>query len=241
MTNILGTLLVPSGLIAVLLILGLVLMCFSSRRRIGRMSVLVAACMYLVFSWGPTAYALLRPLEDRYRAVVDPNELESPKSIIVLAGYAANNPALPPTDRISYSAAYRVLAALWLASSHPDTRVIVSGSGSSATGLSDALIAAGLADHRIDVDALSTDTAHSGKNVKADLPCVLVTSAGHMPRAMAAFQAQGISCTAAPVEFYTKSKLGPFDYLPQPYNLRLSDLAMHEYLALVFYRLTGRI
>ena len=55
------------------------------------------------------------------------------------------------------------------------------------------------------------------------------------------FRRQGVECIPAPVEFYTTYALGSFDYLPSPRNLALTDLAIHEYLGLAWYRFRGRI
>jgi uncharacterized SAM-binding protein YcdF (DUF218 family) len=62
-----------------------------------------------------------------------------------------------------------------------------------------------------------------------------------MPRAMAAFRAAGFPIDAYPVDFRTR---GPID-LVRPFHtlsngLRQTDTAVHEWIGLVAYRLTGK-
>src|SRR5208282_2942524 len=68
---------------------------------------------------------------------------------------------------------------------------------------------------------------------------LLVTSAYHMPRAMAAFRAAGFPVEAYPVDWRTR---GPIDVV-RPFaslgdGLRRTDTAMHEWVGLLAYRLS---
>jgi uncharacterized SAM-binding protein YcdF (DUF218 family) len=102
----------------------------------------------------------------------------------------------------------------------------------------------GLPAERVTLDDTAVNTGDSAKHLRqrdSDASCVLVTSAGHMPRAMGVFKRQGIQCIPAPTEFYSTYPMGFFDYLPSPRNLVLSDLAVHEYLGIAWYRLRGRL
>jgi uncharacterized SAM-binding protein YcdF (DUF218 family) len=70
---------------------------------------------------------------------------------------------------------------------------------------------------------------------------LLVTSAYHMPRAMAAFRAVGFVVEAYPVDWRTR---GPGD-LTRPFGslaegLRQTDTAVREWVGLLVYRLTGK-
>jgi len=70
---------------------------------------------------------------------------------------------------------------------------------------------------------------------------ILVTSAYHMPRAMAAFRAAGFPIEAYPVDWRTR---GPVDALT-PFKsvadgLGRTDTAVREWVGLVAYRLSGK-
>jgi uncharacterized SAM-binding protein YcdF (DUF218 family) len=68
---------------------------------------------------------------------------------------------------------------------------------------------------------------------------ILVTEAFHMPRAAEAFEAAGFEVTAAPADFQagTLSLDEPGAYLPSPWALTRSYLALHELLGRMWYRL----
>ncbi len=69
---------------------------------------------------------------------------------------------------------------------------------------------------------------------------LLVTHAWHMPRAQAAFEANGLSVTPAPTVFVgSGSTLSVFDFIPSAPGLTKSYYAMHEAIGLIWYRLHG--
>lgn len=65
----------------------------------------------------------------------------------------------------------------------------------------------------------------------------LVTHAWHMPRAMAAFEREGLVVTAAPTDFATAPSLALFDWLPSPRGLQSSYYFFHEALGRIAYAL----
>jgi uncharacterized SAM-binding protein YcdF (DUF218 family) len=70
---------------------------------------------------------------------------------------------------------------------------------------------------------------------------LLVTSAYHMPRAMAAFRAAGFAVQAYPVDWRTRGIMDatrPFASLSD--GLSRTDTAIHEWIGLLAYRLSGK-
>lgn len=65
---------------------------------------------------------------------------------------------------------------------------------------------------------------------------LLVTSAWHMPRSVACFQAAGLQVIAAPTGFRSPST-GATDWIPHWHGLRDSCLALHEYVGRLAYGL----
>jgi uncharacterized SAM-binding protein YcdF (DUF218 family) len=63
----------------------------------------------------------------------------------------------------------------------------------------------------------------------------LVTSASHMPRAVATFSKFGLSVIPAPCDFSDSAKLGLFSFLPEAATLRENRLLLWEYLGAVYY------
>jgi uncharacterized SAM-binding protein YcdF (DUF218 family) len=70
---------------------------------------------------------------------------------------------------------------------------------------------------------------------------ILITSAGHMPRAIGAFVKAGMDPVPAPTNFMSVRERRFMDYLPAPHHLVYADLAVHEYLGMAWYRLTGKM
>jgi uncharacterized SAM-binding protein YcdF (DUF218 family) len=106
------------------------------------------------------------------------------------------------------------------------------------------LVSLGIPESRIAVENQSSNTFESAVQVARILKgkrCILVTSAGHMPRAMGSFKKQGMNPIPAPTHFMSIKKFRWSHYLPSPLHLGYSDLAVHEYLGIIWYRLTNRI
>jgi uncharacterized SAM-binding protein YcdF (DUF218 family) len=75
------------------------------------------------------------------------------------------------------------------------------------------------------------------------LDVILVTSAYHLPRAVAAFERAGFAVTPVPVGYFADSEVSrkPFTWLPDASSLFVSSIALHEYLGLAVYKAVGWI
>ena len=72
---------------------------------------------------------------------------------------------------------------------------------------------------------------------------VIVTSASHMPRSMAMFEAAGLNPVAAPTEFRSLGKIR-FSlkwFLPKVGQLQKSETVIYEYMGLTWAKLRGQI
>lgn len=77
---------------------------------------------------------------------------------------------------------------------------------------------------------------------KEQVVVVLITHAWHMPRSVLSFERVGFKVIPAPMSFASKEipwQKGTY-WIPRVRNLRVSELALHEYLGLIWYRLTNR-
>ena len=68
-------------------------------------------------------------------------------------------------------------------------------------------------------------------------PVFLVTSAGHMRRAAWSFEQQGLLPVAAPTDHLMPRSVRQASWTTSALHLQASDLALHEYLGLAWYRL----
>jgi uncharacterized SAM-binding protein YcdF (DUF218 family) len=152
-------------------------------------------------------------------------------------------------------AAERITATVELARRYPDARIIFSGGSAAllfdqlpeAPFAAKELEALGIDRDRITAEDQSRNTVENAvfsrliANPKPGERWLLVTSAFHMPRAMAVFRAAGFPVEAYPVDWRTR---GPVDLLRLSESLTeglaRTDTAAHEWVGLAAYRLTGR-
>jgi len=104
----------------------------------------------------------------------------------------------------------------------------------------------GVPDASIRVESGSLNTFENVRNSLALLEpggheLVLVTSALHMPRAMAVAHRQGVSPLAAPADFRSKRELTWRAWWPNSDALPLLGVVLHEWVGLVYYALRGWI
>lgn len=74
-------------------------------------------------------------------------------------------------------------------------------------------------------------------------PVILVSSAMHLPRAVACFEGQGFSVIPQASHYVGSPELylNFRSFLPLPFNLTQISQAIHEYLGIVYYKLLSRI
>lgn len=99
-------------------------------------------------------------------------------------------------------------------------------------------------DTRIYIENQSQNTFENAVNVKQLLQelhyqhILLVSSAFHMPRALAVFEEAEIKVTPAPTDYYYNRMDYQFgDFLPNSLALRHTYLALHELIGAFWYRL----
>ena len=85
------------------------------------------------------------------------------------------------------------------------------------------------------------NTFQEAQAVAKELPggtILLVTSAFHMPRARAVFEAQGLTVLPFPVDFrVVENETTVLDFLPNPGALETTTSAMRELLGRAYYSL----
>jgi uncharacterized SAM-binding protein YcdF (DUF218 family) len=109
------------------------------------------------------------------------------------------------------------------------------------------LVGLGVDPQRIELEERSRTTCENAEQsllaAKPNLGdrWVLVTSASHMPRAVACFRAVGFSVIPYPVDYRTRGTADlrrPVDSIAD--GLEALDLAAHEWIGLATYRLLGQ-
>jgi len=232
----------PSGIISFLLLAGILLLFWRRHRKKSRHVFAAALILYVVFGTGPVAFWLLGSLEFRYPPYVEMAANREVEDIVVLAGYAGRDDEMPLSSYVSDSSAIRILEAARIFRLNPGRRIIVSGKDDVPVIMKDVLVSLGIPAGRIEIEGRSGSTMGSGVNLSTLLKgkkIILVTSAGHMERSIRAFRKFGMNPVPAPTDFMTRRNILSTGYLPSPLYLRLSDLAVHEYVGILWHEGKG--
>ncbi|HMN38615.1 MAG TPA: YdcF family protein [Hyphomicrobium sp.] len=242
----------PSSLAVLLTALGVVLL-RAGRRRAG--SVSAAAGMAWLVGAGllPVGNILIYPLEERF-SVPSPAEGQAIAGIIMLGGFEDPWVSSGRGSLNVNEAAERLTESVRLAKRWPDAKVVFTGGwGGLLEGVgADGAVGAYLRDmgvmpERLILEGRSRNTFENAvftRDLVAPQPgtvWLLVTSASHMPRAVGAFRQVGFDVLPFPVDFRTRDRGDMLRFFTSvPDGLKRCDLAVHEWLGLLMYWLTGR-
>ena len=252
LSKLLGFVTLPSNLLIEIGIVG-VLLLFTSYRRLASWLVVTSIVLTAVVGWSPLGNILLLPLEQRF----PPWDASRgpPTGLVVLGGAITPDVSAARGAVALNEGAERLTAAAELARRYPNARIIYSGGSNAvlAEPIAEApfavqeLEALGVAHDRITAEEQSRNTVENAvfsrliAQPKPGERWLLITSAYHMPRAIAAFRAAGFGVEAYPVDWRTRGWIDasrPFDSLSD--GLRRTDEAVHEWIGLLAYRLTGK-
>lgn len=234
----------PSGLITLLAVSAGVMYLVFKRRRIAAYASAFAALVYVVFASGLTAFWLMSHLEYEHAPGQDVKTVAAPDIIVVLTGYARADDRIPITGHVNSSSGFRLLEAARIFVRTRRMNIIISGNDEVPIIMRDLLVQLSVPQDRIITDQESSNTYESAINLRnrlAGKQFYLVTSAGHMPRALRVFLKQGLQPIPAPTEYLSSASLRDSNILPSGQHLAISDLAIHEYLGLMWYRFMDRI
>ena len=212
LAKVLWFLLQPSTLIALLIAYGSILI-WTGWARWGRRFVSAGAILLLIAGLSPLGNALILPLEDRFpRTNLD--QPPPPTGFIVLGGAEDRLVGTARKAPTLNEAGERIVETVMLARKFPEAKIAFSGgdagilysSGSEAIGAQRLLTEMGVAPDRLILESDARDTYENAVYLKAELGklgllgpgkrWVLITSAYHMPRAMASFRQAGLRCRA---------------------------------------------
>jgi len=195
--------------------------------------------------------ALLRPLENRY-PVPAAEVVEQQVGMIVLGGATGHPGIYQAHGQVPLGeAAERMSVPVGLMRQHSKLELFFSGGEGRllTTGVAEAELAKAFYEQqgvnmaRVALESGSRNTRENAQQVakllgdRCKQPWLLVTSAWHMPRAMAEFSAVGCHVTPYSVDFMTGASTPWTDY-SLAYSLVRWQTALHEWLGLLVYSLT---
>lgn len=251
-SKIFGFFALPSNVLITVGLAGVVLL-LTRFQRLASWLVVTSLVLIGVAGLSPLGNVLILPLEQRF----PPWDASHgpPDGIVVLGGAISPDVSAARGVVALDEAAERITVAAELAHRYPDARIIFSG-GSAALLFDEPVEAPiavrqfealGVAHDRVIAEEQSRNTIENAvfsrllANPKPGERWLLITSAYHMPRAIAAFRAAGFPVEACPVDWRTR---GPIDatrlFGALSDGLGRTDTAVHEWVGLLAYRLSGK-
>ena len=222
------------------------------RAKLHRALLGIAAVFLFALMILPLDQDLARPLEDQYPRPARPMHVDG---IVILdgglaSGIFASRGVIGPN-----ATAARMIAGADLARRFPGAKLVYSGTSDLAPAIQAReratatflMAALGISPARVIWDLRSRDTGENLVNSqqlvhpKPGETWMLVTSAVHMPRAMAIASKLGWQMTPWPADYISTSGPGPSFQIEYPSKgLMNFDNALHEWVGLAVYKLTGR-
>ena len=234
----------PFGMVFILFFLGI---CFLFINKGGRSKLFLSLSFSLLFlySYPPFSNYLVSNLENKYLKYEYKQDV---KYIHVLGNRHNVDLDQPLSSQISDAGIKRDLEGVLIHLNTKNSKLIFTGYAGK-TDISNAkmnaklAIALGVDEKNIIVNPNPRDTKEEAlftKTIVGDELFVLVTSATHMPRSMMLFKSLGLNPIPAPTNFYKEEFKGYLE-LPDIKSFNKSQVAMHEYLGILWVRLKGMI
>lgn len=219
--------------------------------RLGKAFIFSSFALLYLLASPLVAEKLLGLLEKDFRPL-QTQDMRSAEAIVILGGgayrdapeYGQDSAGTLTLARLQYGAHLHRMTGL---------PILVTG-GNPEEGLAEALIMRQTLESHFGVpvkwvEARAFDTAQNARfSAEILLPAgiknvLVVTHAWHMPRARRAFEKTGMIFLPAPTHFTQPAQAGntaysPFDFIPNARALEKSYFALHEFIGLVWYRLT---
>ncbi|HXU43033.1 MAG TPA: ElyC/SanA/YdcF family protein [Burkholderiales bacterium] len=241
-------LLFPFTWCVLLLALGLALLWFTRWQKAARATLTLGVAALVVLSYGWVSDPLLRSLEWTYEPPTA-TALARAKWVVVLGGGTNSDPTLPLTARASSATLARLVEGVRLQRQIPGSRLLLSGAAvfgltSDAASMAALAAAIGVPPQDIVLDDRSQDTESQAVNIAVMVkrePCLVVTSAYHLPRAMRLFAKAGVDAIPAPAQYVTGRGFAPGDLYPSGAPINAMQILVAEYLGTAWSRLRGRI
>ena len=253
----------PVGILVFLASAG-VLLSFGRRRRPIALRLLIgSALLFLIFLFSPLAQYLMLGLERQYPPLLNPPESPKVDQIVMLAGYAEENPGFPITSNLSDQTTCVLSEGLRLYRLIPGAKMITSG-GIARRGdqpvaaiMADFLQQMGVPAKDLIVEGRSQNTHENFVEIKKIVgaqPFILVALGCDLKRAAAVAKKLRMQPIPAPAGLWAaqhhRAGMGLSEKIadffasfahPSLTNFSKLQWAYHEYVGLFWYRLLGRV
>lgn len=225
------------------------------RKKLGVSFICLAVCILLISALPLVSNYLVKNLESQHRPYKASNAPIA-DAILILGGAVAV-PQTPRVDLELVGSSDRVRYAAKLFKENKARKIVISGGNvfqqqnirGEAYYIAQLLMEWGVPEQDILFEEKSRNTYENALYIKPLLKSnnlskvLLVTSATHMPRAYAVFNAQNVDVIAAPTDILMADNNAPgiFDWIPSADALSNTTSALKEYLGWYYYRFRGYI
>ena len=248
-TKFIEPFLLPPGLFFLLLVaLALWLLRRRRDRPSGIVALTVAVLLYL-FSTPAMGELLIRPLEGAFPPPAAGEACWGDAIVVLGGGAQSSSPAEGGEPALSAESTSRLVYGVRLAREMPLPLVFTGGRAmgrqdrpSEAEAAARVARSLGIPEERLLLEEQSRTTWENALYVSREFDVtapLLVTSAWHMPRAVYSFRRHGMDPVPAPTA-YRSDPAPPVatDFLPSSGGFETSSRALHEYLGLLYYRIS---
>lgn len=234
----------PFGMVLALFLIGLYFL-FTKNERKAKVFLSLGFVIMFLYSYQPFSNFLVANLENQYPKYDYKSEV---KYIHVLGSGHNTDSEQPLSSQVGDAGVKRDIEGLIIHLRTKKSKIIFTGY-EGETNISNAQMNANLAkalgikEENMLVNPSPKDTQEEAifiKSIVGKESFVLVTSATHMPRAMMLFQSLGLNPVAAPTNFY-KEKFGEYFKAPSIEYFRRSEIAVHEYIGILWSKLKASI
>jgi uncharacterized SAM-binding protein YcdF (DUF218 family) len=207
--------------------------------------VFIAVFQLFVLTVTPLPVAMVRGLEQKYD-VYTPRQADTKLPVLVLGAGHVNDPDLPALQRLSIPVLDRVAEGIRIQNINKG-KIVFSGfsrknKSPHAIAMAEAAVSMGVnpADTVMLVRPSNTweEAAAYKKRFGSEKRFVLVTSAVHMPRAVAIFKSIGMEPIAAPANFLNRNEpeANAYNWWPSSMKSMYTEIAIYEYFSTWYYR-----
>ena len=233
---------IPIGLF--LLLIAFIYLMFNSYKKAKVFSFL-ALLWFALLSFQPVSDAILKPLENAY-----PSLIETPKVqyVLVLGSGHKSDDELSITSQIKMVGINRLVEGIRHYKNLENAKLIVSGYGgydenTHASMQEKLAISLGVKKEdiiRLDTPKDTKEEAIEVKKIVKNEQIILVTSASHMKRSILLFQKEGLNVIESPTNHMAYGADSLSSYFAAR-NIKNCEIAIHEYLGLIYSSLRGEI
>lgn len=234
----------PFGMVIALIFIGLYFL-YTRRDGLSKLFLSFGFVLMFLYSYPPFSNFLITNLENQYPKYDYKSQV---KYIHVLGSGHNTDSEQPLSSQVGNASIKRNIEGIIIHLNTDKSKIIFTGY-EGTTNITTAqmnanfAVAIGVNKGNIIINGKPKDTKEEAlftKTIVGEEPFILVTSATHMPRAMMLFESLGLHPIAAPTNFY-KEEFDGYIKAPNVYSFKNSQIAMHEYIGILWSKLKSSI